>query len=111
MPPKPQKALSFSYYLIIAFIEGGAVMVCELMSARMIAPFYGTTLFVWSSVIGVTLGALAIGYSVGGYLIDRRADNKLLFIVLAIGAVLITLMPAIAKAAMTATAGLGVRSG
>ncbi len=29
------------FYLIIAFIEGAAVMVCELLSARMIAPYYG----------------------------------------------------------------------
>lgn len=99
------------FYLLIAFIEGAAVMVCELLSARMIAPYYGTTLFVWSTVIGVTLAALAIGYFLGGYYADRYAQDSLLFYVLGVGSVLIALMPLSARFILEATSNMGVRSG
>ncbi len=86
-------------------------MVCELLGAKMIAPVYGTSLFVWSSVIGVTLAALAAGYFTGGFLVDRFTGNSLLFTILAAGACLIGLMPVVAEYAMTATMSLGVRMG
>jgi predicted membrane-bound spermidine synthase len=105
------KHLPLRFYLIIAFIEGAAVMVCELLSARMIAPYYGTTLFVWSTVIGVTLAALAIGYFLGGYYADRYAKDSLLFSVLGIGSGLIALMPLSARFILEATSSMGVRSG
>ena len=87
------------------------MMVCELLGARMIAPFYGTTLFVWSTVIGVTLTALAIGYFLGGYFADRYTKNILLFSVLSIGSVFIALMPNLAKFSLEATSGMGIRTG
>jgi spermidine synthase len=102
---------SIKFYLLISFLEGGAVMVCELLGARMIAPFYGTTLFVWSTVIGVTLAALAMGYFLGGYLADRYPRNILLFSTLAIGSVLIALMPNLAKIALEATIDMDIRTG
>ena len=105
------KQYPFSFYLTISFIEGGAVLACELLSARMVAPFYGTTLFVWSAIIGVTLAALAIGYFLGGYLVDRNARNDLLFTVLSIGSVFIALMPISAEFALEFTSGLGIRTG
>jgi MFS family permease len=102
---------SLSFYLVLSFIEGGAAMAAELLGARMIAPFYGTTLFVWSSVIGVTLAALALGYFLGGYLADRYTRNMLLFSVLAVGSVLLALMPNLAKFSLEATSGMGIRTG
>lgn len=104
-------ASSLKWYLLIAFIEGGAVMACELLGAKMVAPFYGSSLLVWSSAIGITLAALASGYFAGGFLADRFTGNTLLFTVLAVGSAFIALMPVTAKAVMEATLGLGVRSG
>ena len=98
-------------YLFIAFVEGSAVMASELLGAKMIAPFYGSSLLVWSSVIGVTLAALATGYFVGGYLADRFTGNTLLFTVLAFGAAFVGLMPVSARIIMDATLELGVRVG
>jgi len=101
----------FALYLTISFVEGGSVLACELLSARMIAPFYGTTLFVWSTVIGVTLTALAVGYFLGGFLADRYANNELLFIVLSLGSVFIALMPISAEFALNITASMDIRTG
>ena len=41
-------------------------MAVELLAARMIAPHFGSSLYVWATVIGFTLLALAIGYFAGG---------------------------------------------
>jgi hypothetical protein len=52
--------------LLVAFIEGGSVMAIELAGAKMVAPFYGTSLYVWASVLAVTLGGLTTDYFLGG---------------------------------------------
>ena len=97
--------------LLVSFIEGGAVMVIELLGAKIIAPYYGTSLYVWSSVLGVTLGALALGYFIGGYLSSKHPHVRTLFIVLLIGAVFTAITPLIAPAIMRGTDSLGVRMG
>ena len=51
--------------LITVLISGASVMVIELLGTRLIAPFYGTSLYVWSSVISVTMVALTLGYFIG----------------------------------------------
>lgn len=55
------------YLYLIAFIEGGSVMAIELAGAKMIAPFFGTSLYVWASALAVTLGGLTTGYFAGGW--------------------------------------------
>lgn len=97
--------------LAVSFFEGAAVMVIELLGAKIIAPFYGTSLYVWASVLGVTLAALATGYYVGGWLSQKYKSEFPLYTVLGIGAVLTILAPRIAPSIMTATADLGVRAG
>ncbi len=46
-------------------------MVVEILGAKMLAPYVGTSHFVWTAQITVTLLALACGYAVGGWLADR----------------------------------------
>jgi len=57
--------------LAIAACAGGAVMALEIAAGRALAPSFGSTIYVWSSVIAVTLLFLAIGYGVGGSAADR----------------------------------------
>lgn len=56
----------------IVFVSGMAVMAVELTAVRLIAPFFGASLFVWTGVIGVVLGALSLGYWLGGRAAARR---------------------------------------
>src|SRR5215204_3355021 len=56
---------------LTAFIEGLIVIVVEIGGARALAPFYGTSLQVWTAQITMTLFFLAIGYGVGGLLAKR----------------------------------------
>ncbi|RRJ95733.1 methyltransferase domain-containing protein [Opitutaceae bacterium TAV4] len=59
------------YLLATACISGAAVMIVEILGAKMLAPYIGTSHFVWTAQIGVTLVALAAGYALGGWLADR----------------------------------------
>ncbi len=53
----------------LAFIEGALVMVFELLAARFVTPFFGNSIYVWSSILGITMLSLLIGYFLGGRLV------------------------------------------
>ena len=117
VPPPPRNAtpskfiLNQKYLYLIAFIEGGSVMAIELTGAKMIAPFFGTSLYVWASVLAVTLGGLAAGYFAGGWLTYRFSMLKILFWELLAGTLLIALMPFLAVKFMSLAGNLGLRLG
>jgi len=82
--------------LLLSFIEGAAVMAAELCGAKLLAPIFGSSLYVWASVLGITLIALALGYFYGGIVADRSKDRaKSLFLILIAAALLLLLMPVI----------------
>ena len=54
--------------LVTSCIEGGVLMGLELISAKYLTPYYGNSLYVWSSVLAFTLGGLALGYFIGGFM-------------------------------------------
>src|SRR5436305_2972864 len=59
------------YLYFTAAVTGAAIMIVEILGAKMLAPFVGTSHFVWTAQIAVTLVALASGYYAGGRLVDR----------------------------------------
>ena len=59
-------------YVAVA-ISGASVLALEILGTRVLGPFYGNSLFLWSALITVTLAALAIGYAVGGRWADKGA--------------------------------------
>ncbi|MGB0579204.1 MAG: spermidine synthase [Limisphaerales bacterium] len=65
-------------YLTI-FIAGAAILVVEILGAKMLSPFFGTSHFVWTAQIAVTLMSLSIGYWFGGWLVDRSPKLNLLY--------------------------------
>lgn len=92
---------------LLAFLEGAIVMVVELLGARMIAPAYGTSLPVWTVVLSLAVGALAVGYRAGGRMAEKgcRVENLLEWFLTA--AAIIAIMPAIATMFMTVLHGIG----
>lgn len=96
---------------ITVFALGAATMVIEIMGTRVIGPVFGVGLFVWSALLSVTLGALALGYYSGGVVADRTGTPRLLAVLaLATGASL-SLVPPLSHAVLSATEGLGPRWG
>jgi spermidine synthase len=67
------------------FLSGAALMGLEIVGSRVLAPVFGTSLFVWGALITTFLAALAAGYALGGALSDRRPEPAVLANVLAIG--------------------------
>jgi MFS family permease len=58
--------------LAIAFGVGFGLMAYELVAARILAPTLGSSTYVWTSVIGIIIAALALGFYAGGRLADAR---------------------------------------
>jgi spermidine synthase len=85
------------FFLGLSFLEGGSVMAAELLGAKMMAPYFGSSLYVWSAVMAVTLFGLAAGYFVGGILSERSNKEKILYTVLVIAATFTAAMPYISK--------------
>ncbi|HXH97285.1 MAG TPA: fused MFS/spermidine synthase, partial [Gaiellaceae bacterium] len=63
---------------VAAFLAGAVLLGVEIAASRVLAPFFGNSLYVWGALIGVVLGGLAIGYWLGGALADRHPQPALL---------------------------------
>ena len=59
------------YLYFTAATTGAAIMIVEILGAKMLSPYIGLSHFVWTAQIAVTLVALACGYYVGGRLADQ----------------------------------------
>ena len=68
----------YFFYLLRfqVFISGASVMGLELLGSRLISPYFGNTLFVWGSLIGITLTGLSAGYAYGGKKSDQKASYQ-----------------------------------
>lgn len=76
---------------IIVFISGAMVMILELVGSRVVAPYVGTSTFVWTSLIGVILASLSLGYYLGGKIADRNPKAEKLAWIIFVASVLIVL--------------------
>ncbi len=79
--------------IVIAFAAGAAVMVVELAAARILTPYFGQSVFVWTNVIGVILASIAAGNYAGGRLADATGSLRPLFIILVIAGGLCLVIP------------------
>lgn len=68
---------SKSFLLLLTFISGAMVMVFEIIGARVLAPYIGTSFFVWTALIGFVLASLSLGYAIGGKWIDKNPHIKI----------------------------------
>jgi MFS family permease len=59
--------MAYLIYLL-AFVGGFAIMSLELLGGRVLAPYFGSSIYVWGSIITVFMLSLSIGYLVGGRL-------------------------------------------
>jgi spermidine synthase len=78
---------------VAVFVSGAVLLGVEIAASRVLAPFFGNSLFVWGSLIGVVLAGLAAGYTLGGALADRFPTPALLVGVIGIGGALVLAIP------------------
>lgn len=76
---------------VVSFFSGGTTMILELAGSRMIAPFFGTSLIVWTALIGIIMTSLCIGNWLGGSIADKNPNGKLLGRILMFAAIIIAI--------------------
>src|SRR5919107_4852774 len=81
------KALPSWLATALVFCASGSVLVLEIVALRLVGPYVGVTLQVSSSVIGISLAAIAYGTWLGGRLADRFDPRVLLAAALILGAI------------------------
>ncbi|MEN8263741.1 MAG: fused MFS/spermidine synthase [Nitrospirota bacterium] len=64
---------------IVVFFSGVIIMVLEILGFRILAPYFGYSVYVSGSLIGIIMTALSLGYFLGGKLADRKPQKQLLF--------------------------------
>ena len=60
----------------IAGWSGFYVMLVELLSSRLLAPFFGSSIYVWGAIIVVFMLGLAVGYLLGGLFSRHKATVR-----------------------------------
>jgi spermidine synthase len=80
---------------VAVFVSGAALLAVEIAASRVVAPFFGSSLFVWGALIGVVLTGLSIGYWLGGVLGDRYPALWLLLAAISAAACTVVLVPAL----------------
>jgi MFS family permease len=75
----------------LVFVASGAVLVLEILSVRLLAPYVGLTLETTTSIIGAVLAGIAAGAALGGWTADR-VDPRWLIVGLLIGGGLLVLL-------------------
>jgi len=78
---------------MIAFVSGAILMGIEIAGSRILAPGFGTSIFVWGSLIGLFMGAMALGYWIGGKLADSSPSFKLMATVVSMAGVWTMFIP------------------
>jgi spermidine synthase len=76
---------------LLVFLSSAAVLVLELLAARLLIPYVGNTIETYTAIIGVVLAGIALGTWLGGRAADRRAPRRLLAPLLVAGGALAAL--------------------
>jgi hypothetical protein len=82
--------LSKLLIFLVAGWSGFFVMAVELLSGRILAPNFGSSIYVWGGVITIFMLALSIGYLLGGRLSLHSPSLRKLSFILMIAAVTTT---------------------
>ena len=78
---------------LTVFVSSLCIMVVELVAGRLIARYVGSSLYTWTSVIGIVLAGIAGGNYVGGRLADRYPPRRTLSLLFLLSASLCVLTP------------------
>lgn len=82
------RALPWPAAAALVFIAAGTVLMLEILSVRLLAPYVGLTLETTTAIIGAALAGIAAGAAIGGYLADRTDTRKLVTGLLILGGLL-----------------------
>lgn len=99
----------FWYLYLVVFIAGSSVLAVEILGTRILGPFYGVNLFLWSALISVTLIALSIGYLIGGRWADKGPKIERLCYLLIGAGLWLLFLPILKRPLLNLAEPLGLR--
>jgi predicted membrane-bound spermidine synthase len=74
---------------VVVFLCGAVVMILEMVGSRILAPYLGSSIIVWTSLIGIILGSLSIGYWWGGQRADKNPNHRSLSLIIVLASFLV----------------------
>ena len=89
------------FLIILVFISGMTSLALEMCASRLLAAYFGTSLFIWANLIGLILVYLTVGYFIGGRLADRYPSEQVLCTITAMAALSISTLPFISQVILT----------
>jgi spermidine synthase len=89
-------SISVTLLYAVIFVSGGAILALELLASRIMTPYFGVSLYIWTGILSITLVSLALGYWLGGKCAGRGEKPRSLERL----SQLFALMPAIAALAI-----------
>lgn len=78
---------------LTVFFCGAIGMMLELVAARVLSPYVGSSNLIWTTIIGIMLISMSIGYSIGGKIADKKPDMNILSFLILLGAFFTSLIP------------------
>jgi len=87
---------------LVVFASGAVLLALEIVASRIVAPYLGNSVYVWGALIGVFLGALAVGYFLGGVAADRRPSAALFAALVFVAGILVFPIPLLAARVLEA---------
>ncbi|EKD76464.1 MAG: hypothetical protein ACD_43C00103G0001 [uncultured bacterium] len=84
---------STRFFYLYVCVTGAAVMMLEFAASRIVAPWFGSSIFVWGNIIGAILIALSLGYWLGGRLADKQPDMRRLTIIVYVAGLFVSIIP------------------
>jgi spermidine synthase len=97
-------------YLIV-FVSGAVLMSMEMVGSRLLAPTFGSSIYVWGALIVVVMTALTLGYYFGGRIADRYPNYAVMGMILTIAGLAIGFLPFWAPSVNFFYGRLGPRTG
>lgn len=85
------------YLYFFVFVTGAAISAIEISASRLLAPFFGNSMFVWAIIITIILIGLALGYWWGGKVADKFPRTEGIFKIALLAGVLTSFIPLITK--------------
>ncbi|MBI2386665.1 MAG: fused MFS/spermidine synthase [Elusimicrobia bacterium] len=111
LKPGQQPPYTTPYLLGSLFLSGASCLVLELAGARLISPFYGSSIYTWSAMITVTMVALALGYAWGGRQADRQPYLLLFARMLTAAGLTVAAVPWLRAPILRASLPFGIQAG
>lgn len=78
---------------LTVFLSGAVLMSLEMVGSRILAPTFGSSIYIWGSLIVVVMAALTLGYYLGGRLADRYPYFLVIGLILAGAGAFIGFLP------------------